>query len=201
MDEEIMDWPAQGADAEPQSSESAAPDEATKQLVGVWAGRVKRAKAHHADAFERMREDMRFARGLQWADQKDLKDSRYVANIVQRHLRQREAALYARNPKAVAYRRTTLDFPVWDGEPQSLMQAQQTMMMAQQVMAQAQQTGDMQMAEQAMMQMQQAQSVLQDYQQGMARRNMLDKMGKSLEVVWKHQAGEQQPPFKSSMKR
>src|SRR5690554_5816217 len=172
MDDEIMEWPAEGTE-QPRAEETGA-DEATKSLVSTWCKRVKGAKAKHADAFERMRDDMRFARGLQWADQKDLKDPRYTANIVQRHLRQREAALYARNPKAVAHRRSTLDFRVWDGEPQSLMQAQQTLVMAQQAMQQATAMGDAAMAQQAMQQAQQAQELLQDYQQGMQRRQMLD---------------------------
>lgn len=177
-----------------------APQSPQQQQVEMWAARVKKAKKHHSKAFEQMKEDMQFARGLQWPGQKDLEDPRYKVNIVQRHLRQREAALYAKNPKAVANRRKTLDFAVWDGDPNKLLEAQQTVMMAQQVMAQAQTTGDIILAQQAQMQMMEPQALLQDYQDGMARRAQLDKMAKTLEIVWQHQVGEQQPPFKASMK-
>lgn len=184
-----------------QARPSDPPDSPVTRQVTMWCDRVKRAKTHHKAAFERMREDMRFARGLQWAGQTDLADQRYVANLVQRHLRQREAALYAKNPKAVAHRRKTLDFQVWDGDPNSIMQAQQNLMMGQQMMAQAQQMGALPPgAEQMMAQLQQAQQLVADYQQGMQRRGQLDAMAKTLEIVWAHQVGEQQPPFKASMK-
>lgn len=169
--------------------------------VGMWADRVKKAKGVHKEAFKRMREDMRFARGLQWPGQEDLQDKRYVANMVQRHLRQRESALYAKNPTAVAHRRSTLDFAMWDGDPEALMQAQQTLVMAQDIAQQAAAAGDVRAATQATLEMQEAQQLLQDYQEGMRRRNMLDKMAKTLEIVWDHQTGEQQPPFKKSMKQ
>ncbi len=180
--------------------ESSAPDSAVKRQVEQWCQRVQRAKAHHHKAFERMKEDQRFARGLQWPGQKSLDDDRYVANIVQRHLRQREAALYAKNPKAVAHRRKTLDFVQWDGDPQAIMMAQQTLMQAQQMQAQALQAG-MAPPPEMLQQAQQAQALLQDYQEGMQRRQQLDKMAQTLEIVWEHQVGEQQPPFKTSMKQ
>lgn len=184
---------------EPTTRVEDTPDTPVKRQVEEWCKKVEQAKAHHDGAFRRMREDMRFARGLQWPGQTKIEDDRYVANIVQRHLKQREAALYAKNPKAVAHRRKTLDYALWDGDPNTLMQAQQTMMQAQQVQMQAQQTGAMPPPE-LMQQIQQAQALLQDYQQGQQRRTQLDNMAKTLEIVWQHQIGEQQPPFKASMK-
>lgn len=174
--------------------------------VSQWEARVEAAKRHHEDAFKQMREDMRFARGLQWSGQTKMKDPRYVANIVQRHLRQREAALYAKNPKAVAHRRKTLDFAVWDGDPQSLAIAQQQMQMAQQIMQAAQQQGltdptaGMSLMGQAQQMMQSAQPVIQDYQEGTQRRQQLNRMAETLEIVWQHQTGEQLPAFKTRMK-
>lgn len=188
-------------DTAPQA-QTRVPDSPIASQVKLWCERVKQAKRHHGDAFEQMREDMRFARGIQWPGQKTLSDKRYVANIVQSHLRQRLAALYAKNPKAVAYRRDTLDYRVWDGDPESLLRAQQTLMQGQQMIAQAQ-SGDAQVAQQLqalVQQVQQANALLQDYQQGKQRRDQLDAMAKTLEVVWQHQIGEQQPPFKLSMK-
>lgn len=176
--------------------------QARAQQIDQWCEKIKTAKSCDKikDAFKQMREDMKFARGLQWKGQTKLDDDRYVINITQRHLRQREAALYARNPVAVAKRRNTLDFQLWDGNPASLANAQQQMMQAQQMMQVAQQTGDLATLEQAMQIAQQAQALIQDYQQGTQRRQMLDRMSKTLEIVWRHQIGEQQPPFKKRMK-
>ena len=85
-----------------------------KALVSEWCGKVNRAKRHWSDAHRRMREDMDFFMGKQWPFPKENED-RYVANIVQRHVQQRVASLYAKNPKAVAKRRKTMDFSIWDG--------------------------------------------------------------------------------------
>lgn len=177
-------------------------DSAQKRQVEMWSSRVKAAKRSDriGKAFDRMREDMRFAEGLQWPDQKSLDDPRYVVNIVQRHIQQRTAALYAKNPKAVAHRRDTLDFREWDGDPQAISQAQQQMAQAQQVQEQAAAAGDIVTAEQASLQMMSARRILEDYQKGMQRREQLDRMAKTLEIIWQHQTGEQQPPFKASMK-
>lgn len=171
--------------------------------AAMWCTRVERAKDHKKikKAFERMREDMKFARGLQWQDQEEIDDPRYVANIVQRHLRTRESALYARNPTAVAKRRVTLDFQVWDGNPASLAEAGQIVAMAQQIDAMVQ--AGVAPPPEAMAlsaQVPQAQAVVADYENGMRRRQQIDRMAKTLEIVWKHQTGEQQPPFKKRMK-
>lgn len=188
-----------------------------RRQVAYWQGCIEAAKENTKikDAFERMRENMKFARGLQWPDQDKLHDSRYVVNIVQRHLRQREAALYAKNPTAVAKRRQTLDFQMWEGDLQTVMQAQQQVMQTQQQLVRLQQlaqqaavAGDQpavlqvqQQMAQVQRQMMQPQQLLQDYQRGMQRRQQLETMAKTLEIVWSHQVGEQQPPFKKSMKQ
>ncbi len=172
------------------------PDQARSALVEQWTKRVQQAKAHHEPAFKRMREDMQFARGLQWLDQKNPRDERYVANLTLRHLHNKVAALYAKNPKAQAKRRKRLDYQIWDGDPQALMQAQQTVMQAQQAM---QQTGDPRILQ--MPEVQQAQQLMEDVQNGHQYRQMVDRIGKTLEVVYEHQLEQQQPRFKAQMKQ
>src|SRR3546814_7843551 len=74
-----------------------------------------------------MREDMRFAAGCQYPDQMEEGEERYLANLVQRHINQTVAALYAKNPKAVARRKPRMEFRIWDGKPESLMAAMQAL--------------------------------------------------------------------------
>lgn len=187
----------QGEDAHKERMESAA---------AKWAERVRETASNGQtkEAFDRMQACIDFARGLQWPDQKKLDDKRYVTNITQRHLRQRESALYAKNPKAEAKRRQTLDFAVWDEDPASLEQAQQTLQAVQMAYREAAASGaeipPAQLEQMASAQ-QEAQQILEDYQNGMRRRRQLGKMGQTLEIVWEHQIGEQQPPFKTSMKQ
>lgn len=152
-------------------------DPANENLVKQWTKKIQAAKAHWADKFEAMKEDMSFARGKQWS--KSNKDERYRANIVQRHIQQRTAALYARNPKFVSKRRETMDFTLWDESSDSLQNAFASAQM-----------GDPT-----------AQAMLQDFAQGIQHRQMIDKVGKTLEIVFKHQIAEQIPPFKTQMKQ
>src|SRR6185295_18238775 len=123
--------------------------------------------------------------------------------------KRKTASLYAKNPKAVARRRETMDFMVWDENPQSFMMAMQTIQMAQQMLAQAQPTPDpvtgepvMEEPTPEMMQaFTQAQSIIADYQQGMQRRQQIDKIGKTLELLYAQAMREQKPvDFKTGMK-
>jgi len=178
-----------------------------RQQVEARIKWVTKAKTHWQDTFNDMRDNMKFARGIQWPGQKDSKDkeTRYIANVVLRHLRQREAALYAKNPTAVAKRRETLDFTIYDGNMDTVMQAQQSLMQMQQMQMQMQQMAAQGIQpppmDPAMMQMvEQAKLLIEDYQIGSKYRTKITAMGKTLEIVWRHQIGEQIPPFKRSMK-
>ncbi len=106
---------------------------AEEALVKKIIDRVTRDRNHHKDAFKRMREDMEMARtGADSAWNAD----NYRANLAGRHVKNKTAALYAKNPKAAARRRETLDFTVWDEDPQSLDLAMKTLMAGQQMIAQ-----------------------------------------------------------------
>ena len=181
------------ADSEQQQPPEQRTSPEEKELVKTLLRRVKRARDHWSGTFRQMRSDMAFARGKQWANMaKD--DERYIANIIQRHIAGKVAALYAKNPKAVATRRKTLDFAVWDENPQTLMEAQQ---MVQQAMMVAQSNPQILNEPRVT----QAMALVQDVQEGQQQRQMLDKIGKTLEIVYEHQLGEQQPRFKTSMKQ
>jgi len=152
-------------------------DPANESLVKAWTEKIQAAKKFWERKFDNMRDDMMFARGKQWGT--NSKDDRYRANIVQRHIQQRTSALYARNPKFIARRRDTMDFAMWDESATSLQGAY----------AQAQ-MGDMMAAQ-----------MLQDAMEGMQHRQLVTKVGKTLEIVFKHQLSEQIPPFKTQAKQ
>lgn len=154
---------------------------ARKALVSEWQDKVLKAKTHWEDSHKRMKEDMNFLMGEQWPHGNG---DRYVANLVQRHVQQRVASLYAKNPKAVAKRRKTLDFTLWDESPGSLE-------MARVVSEQAiNQTG---------MPDPRSAALLEDVMQGFERRKNIDKIAKTLEIVF-HQTVEEQA-FKTQMKQ
>lgn len=168
---------------------------------------IKADKKHFERAFKRMRRDMFVAmhgREETWSETK------YTANICGRHVKQKTAALYAKNPKVTAKRRETLDFAVWDEDPQSLMLAQQTMQQAMTLQATAaSMPPEVDPATGAEMPVQppvdpmlmQAQAVIADFTAGMARRQEIQKTGKTLEILFAQAMREQKPvDFKTGMK-
>lgn len=185
----------------PPAPEGKAEDNSPRELIEEWVKRVEASEAHWDKKFKRMRDDMDFARGKQWPQPADgdgefENEDRYVANIVQRHLQQRVASLYAKNPRFIARRRKTLDFKVWDENPQTLSDAIQAVMQAGANMAQGMPPDPV--SAQAIAQ---AQAIVTDAQQGHQRRMMLDKIGRTMEILFQNQISEQFPPFKKQMKQ
>jgi hypothetical protein len=152
-----------------------------KAFVREWQDKVLRAKRHWETAHTNMKEDMDFFMGNQWPHGNG---DKYVANLVQRHVQQRVASLYAKNPKAVAKRRQTIDFVLWDEDPGSL---------------QAAQTGNEISVQQTGMPSQSSMAIMQDVAEGFAFRNKADRVAKTLEIVF-HKAVEDQN-LKQQMKQ
>lgn len=163
------------------------PTEQRAALVKQLIEAVKAAKGRWKPVFKKMREDMDFALGKQWpAHVGSIEDERYVANIVQRHVQQRTAVLYAKNPKAVAKRKERMDYTIWDGTESQYQQAEQ---------------GIQQAALAGLPPPQPFLLVVQDHDQCMERRKLLDRLGKTLEILYQHYTDEQVFTFKSEMKR
>lgn len=234
-------------------TEQTAPDATPQEinLVKQIIQTIKADKRHHKIAFDRMRHDMQIAT---WGADKTWIKENYVANIAGRHIRQKTAALYAKNPKVSARRREQIDFAIWDENPQSLMIAMQTVMAGQAAVQAAATTpapmpadpmaapaaapGAPQEGWQGSVSMSgtpggnmdprmrvsaptlghnggpalppvpqmppgfdQAMALVADFQQGLQRRQMYDKIGKTLEILFATALANQQPiDFKRGMK-
>lgn len=167
-------FPEPSEQEKPKSGVVRKPDEnqsrSSKALVNEWQDRIIRAKKHWDRAHKTIKQDMDFFMGKQWPYPTE-HDERYVANIVQSHIKQKVASLYAKNPKAVAKRRKTMDFAIW-GEESSELQAAQT-----QNQITIQQTG---------MPDPQAMALLDDVSQGMMKRANIEKVARTLEIIFHH---------------
>jgi len=164
------------------------PDDPRRKLVNRWQDRVKRAKRHWRVQFKRMRENMEFVEGRQWPDlSKEIgkRDDRYVANICIRHVLQRTAELYPNNPTMQAKTKTKLIAQTWDGSEQQLVQAQQSAMAAAQV-GMPPDPNNM--------------AILQDAAQVKQFDAIMQKIGKTLELLYEYNIQEQTHSFKASMK-
>lgn len=185
---------------------------------------IKADKAHHDKAFKRMKRDMFVA---MWGRDETWSEQNYKANMAGRHVKQKTATLYAKNPKATARRVDRLDFAIWDEDPQSIMLAMQTVQMGAQLEQQhmaAQQAAVQGIAAdpvgaavmmghnggpplelqpfQPPQEVLDAQALLEDFQQGMLQRKQIAKVGKTLEVLFGNALREQKPvDFKTGAKQ
>ncbi len=181
------------------TDEKRTPDEGERKLVEKLTRRIRDDRTFHGDAFKKMREDMQVARH---GALKEPADGEYVANITGRHINQKVDALYAKKPKAIARRRERLDFQIWDENEQSLMMALQTVQMATAPVPTA--VGPMAPNPMAVMDpaVQQAMALVKDYQAGMQARELAQKIGKTLEIMFAYYTNEQTPvDFKTAMKQ
>lgn len=159
------------------------PEQRRKALVNNLTANIKNAKKFHEDPFKQMRRDMDAA--LNGFDDTAWSKDQYVANILQRHVQQRTASLYAKNPKASAKRRNRMDYEIWDGDEDTLKEAYQASASAQKIGAPIPLD---------------AQAVIMDYEKGQAHRKMLDNVSRTLETLFDYYMAEQQPNFKAQMK-
>lgn len=156
--------------------------EERKQLVSKIISDVTYARdVFFKDDFQQMRRDMQFAYDGADPEWLDSTEPRYVANIVQRHIQQKTAFLYAKNPVATAKRKQKMDFVIWDEDMTSVIQAFQLL--------------------QSGVYDQNAIALLQDYQQGTSNRQMANKIARTLEIVYSYYQNEQTPSFKAEMKQ
>ena len=173
------------------------PHEERRRLVDGWNKDIKEAKAFWSQEFDRMRADQNFALGLQWSN--DFTDDRYVVNVTHRLIQQRVAQLYAKNPKAIAKRRERLLATVWDGTQSALETAMQTMQTVVPMGMTSMQMGMMPNPMTAGAAAQ-AGAVIADAEKVRQEQNQIDKMGKTLELLYQYEIDEQIYPFKTMMK-
>ena len=150
------------------------------ELVKSWIDRIDEAKTFWRGRFKRMRRDAKFALGRQWdtVDEDEEESGEYQANITLRHINQRVAALYAKNPRVRATRRPRIYGTVWDGSQEQLL-----------------------MAAQGMPEPLQAMAILQEATQAQADKALYAKLGKTLEIVAHYTLDEPIPRFKTSAKQ
>jgi hypothetical protein len=162
--------------------------------VKLWTKRVKDAKKYFEPDFKRMTESMNFAAGIQWDAQTGLDSTQYIANFVNREVNQKVATLYAKDPKAVFKRRQRLDYQLWDGSVESMQQAHAVVMQA----GQAAQQNPAVMNDPKVIA---AQALIADITHGKAWKAVVERVGRTLEVLYHYQCDTQTPDFKYQMKQ
>jgi hypothetical protein len=160
---------------------------AERAQVKRWCSMIDKAKEKWEDDFKRMRDNMDFVASLQYAGQKSISsEDRYICNFTLRVVNQGVALVYAKDPKIEAKRRKRLNYQIWDGHMETIMQAAMT--------AQMMQMKGMPVPPELF-------ALINDYQQGKLHETLVEKVGKTLEVIFQYQLDTQQPRFKLQMKQ
>ncbi len=213
IETDFKDSPAEGP--APVASTSATDYEANipeerRNLVKAWLTKIKKAKDRRKEDFKRMEWCTQIAG--EGAEEDWIKAEKYVVPIVVRHINQAVAQLYAKDPRAVAKRRRRLLYQIWDGRPESYQIALQKATPPQPIpsptpggppvpppagpMGEPLDPG----TGQPWMPDPNAVALLQDIQQALEYTQMVDRLGKSMEILWGYFASEQANGFKTQMK-
>ena len=172
------------------------PPEPRRQLVARWNQRLERARRVWEPTFRRMRRNMDFAFGKQWeSTTHQYQDDRYVANIALRHVQQRTASLYASNPTIVARKRERILAAVWDGD-WATYQAAQAQMQQITLISQAQGVPPTSLPGAV-----NAAAIMADFKNVQSYDRMLDRVCKTLEILYNYEIDAQTFPFKMMMKQ
>ncbi len=184
MDQPITEAPLQANSDETYKEAIVVPASVTS-AVTQWCDKVRAAREHWGPDFKRMQENMEFSAGMQWAGQDKLDDDRYIANMVLRMVNQKVAALYAKNPRFVAQRRKRLDFQIWDGKMESLTQAVALSAVPDALPEDTIAAG----------------ALIADFTTGRQQRDLVDKVGRTLEYLLMWFMQNSTPNFKTQMKQ
>lgn len=160
--------------------------ESRKAEVTKLCDAVRDDLKHWKYAYTRMTEWRQFARGLQWpgTDKASLSDAdrNYVANITMRHLKQRTASIYAKNPTYEWRRSKKVMHQEWDGTAEHLNMALTLTQKGQDL------TGAMA-------------RVIQDAMNYKTQANLYRRQGETLAALYEYFIREQIPPTKKMAKK
>jgi hypothetical protein len=179
-----MDMTAQPETAIQRGPKQDVPESRAKEVARLCED-VKADRKYWEYAFKRMKDWRAFARGRQWPgqtrDQMSDADRAYVVNITQRHIHQRTAHIYAKNPRFRFRKSKRLNMVLWDGTAQQLAIAQQ--------IAMNDPKNNMAVA------------ILTEAAESAARGKMLARVGETMSILYEYQVREQNPPTKKMMKK
>jgi hypothetical protein len=178
--------PAPEIDPSVQAEQDAREQEIQRAAVRQWQARIDEDKKKWEPDFIRMRKNMEFVASLQWDGQTQMDDPKYISNLVLQAISHKVATLYAKDPRATFKARKKLNFTIWDGEIESIEQAMQQ---AQGIL----QTGQPLPPEMS--------SFFQDIEQGRLKEALINKVGRTAEVLYDYTIDSQKPEFKEQIKQ
>jgi hypothetical protein len=172
-------------------------DKGVCELIKGWHKKLEEAEEYWKPTFTKMRANAKFARGRQWPDQTE-DDDRTVVNLTLRHINQRVANIYAKNPKVRALKRPKLYAKLWDGSPQMLESAIQAVAL---LSTPGALEGAAAQGVRPKMDLETAQAVVTEATEAHSKKQLYDRMGRTLELVAQYSLDEPIPKFKPQAKQ
>ena len=196
---------AKGTLPNPLASEPADPSQAA--LVKSLNDWCVSEREFWAPTFKRIREEQSFAAGKQWPKDytprlDDMHTEGYVGDVIQQMLNRKTSTLYAKNPTVEASVKPRLEFSVWDEEQATIDGARAILAQAAPIQAQAAalaQRGVPVPPEPP--EVDHARLIVADYESGMARRAMLQRVSKTATLLIQNQWDSQTPSLLVSAKQ
>ncbi|RPJ64687.1 MAG: hypothetical protein EHM23_00060, partial [Acidobacteria bacterium] len=164
-------------------------DPARSELIKEWEDKIKDAKKAWEKFFKRTRECEQLA--FAGADKEWIAADSYTVPVIPRHINQSVATLYAKDPRVAAKPRQKLMYTLWDGSTEQIEGIIQKIMMQQQMAAQGVMVPGPDPNDMA---------VLEEIKQVSQYEQQVEKLGKTLEILWDYYTREQATNFKSQMK-
>lgn len=152
-------------------------DPAECAAVSDWISKIDDAEEHWKKPFKQIKVNQDLA--AKGAEKKWVEDGCFRVPILNRHINQSVAVLYARNPRASATRRRQMMFKLWDGRQDTLQSAIDA----------ATTTADAASI-----------ALLQEVAAVVQQDLMLDRMGKTTEILWEYYLNEQSVNYKKQIK-
>ncbi|BAQ16098.1 hypothetical protein [Methyloceanibacter caenitepidi] len=153
-------------------------DDARKKFIEEWSERIKESRDHWKTlgVYDEMKTNQEFAK--RGADSDWIKGGNYTVPILNRHINQAVSQLYAKNPTALVKRREKMLYKLWDGRADTLQAALagvgigdgESIAIVQEVLA------------------------VRQYELQM------DRMSKTMQILWDYYVGEQACNFKQQLK-
>jgi hypothetical protein len=164
-------------------------DPAREELIHQWEDKIKDGKKHWEKFFKRTRECEQLA--FAGADKDWVLADSYTVPVIPRHINQSVAVLYAKDPRVTAKPRDKLMYQLWDGTTDQIEGIVHKIMLQQQMASMGQMVPGPDPNDMA---------VLEEIKTVSQHEQMVEKLGKTLEILWDYYTKEQATNFKSQMK-
>lgn len=163
--------------------------EGERAQVKAWVDRINAGVEHWKPAYDRMRVSQQLA--AHGADEDWLKGENYTVPLITRFINLSVSHLYAKNPTTEYSRKERMIYEIWDGSPEAVLEAQNVV---QQALANPEALVGLED------ELSLAKALLEDVRTGKTYERMLDRLARTLRILWDYMLDEQDENYELRLK-